>query len=125
MTDSEAIKWLELQASKSTIIMWDDYSEETLPIRLEAESRIKESYAIAINAIKTVKANADLLKEYDTALHLMVEQYCTISKKFLKGEKCGDPDKEVFFHSYMCAGEHAFKVLGIENGQEVPEDWSD
>lgn len=57
-----------------------------------------------------------LLKEYDSALRGMVYQYCT--------EEHGE--KEEFFHYFMSAGEEAFKVLGIENGQEVPEDfiWS-
>lgn len=55
----------------------------------------------------------ELLKEYDDALRLMVYQYCTE----------GHGDKDEFFNAYMSAGENAFKVLGIENGQEVPEDW--
>jgi hypothetical protein len=31
--------------------------------------------------------------------------------------------KKFFFNRHVCAGENAFKVLGIENMQEVPEDW--
>jgi hypothetical protein len=54
-----------------------------------------------------------LIRKYDDALRLMVYQYCT--------EEHGDKDE--FFNAYMSAGENAFKVLGIENGQEVPEDW--
>ena len=55
----------------------------------------------------------NLLKEYDSALRTMVYQYCT--------EEHGE--KEDFFHYFMSAGEEAFKVLGIKNGEEVPEDW--
>ena len=68
----------------------------------------------------------ELLKEYDVALRMMVYQYCTIAQKFFRGENCEKPDEEVFFHAYMCAGENAFKVLGIENGEEVTDEfiWS-
>ena len=67
----------------------------------------------------------NLLKEYDSALRTMVYQYCTIDKQFLEEKNCviPNPDQEVFFNSYMCAGEEAFKVLGIKNGEKVPEDW--
>ena len=65
----------------------------------------------------------NLLKDYNDALKTMVYQYCTIKKKYLFKENCQDPDKEIFFNSHMSAGEEAFKVLGIENFQEVPEDW--
>lgn len=67
----------------------------------------------------------NLLKEYDIALRMMVYQYCTVDKKFFEGENrvIRNPDQEVFFHHFMSAGETAFKLLGIENGQEVPEDW--
>lgn len=56
------------------------------------------------------------LKEYDSALRGMVYQYCT--------EEHGE--KEEFFHYFMSAGEEAFKVLGIENGEEVTDEfiWS-
>ena len=68
----------------------------------------------------------ELLKEYDIALRMMVYQYCTAQKQFLKGKDCDLPNQEVFFHSFMSAGEEAFRVLGIENGQEVTDDfiWS-
>lgn len=58
----------------------------------------------------------NLLKEYDSALRGMVYQYCT--------EEHGE--KEEFFHYFMSAGEEAFKVLGIENGEEVTNEfiWS-
>lgn len=58
----------------------------------------------------------NLLKEYDSALRGMVYQYCT--------EEHGE--KEEFFHYFMSAGEEAFKVLGIENGEEVTDEfiWS-
>lgn len=59
----------------------------------------------------------NLLKEYDIALRMMVYQYCVDSY-----ESAVDiPER--FNHSFMSAGETAFKVLGIENKQEVPEDF--
>ena len=66
-----------------------------------------------------------LLKEYDFALRTMVYQYCTIDKQLLEGKGCviPNPDQEVFFNRYMSAGEEAFRVLGIKNGEDVPEDW--
>ena len=50
MTNAEAIKWLRLQMSKG--IQWDDYSVETHRVREEAENRIKEAYAKAIEALE-------------------------------------------------------------------------
>lgn len=67
-----------------------------------------------------------LLKEYDSALRGMVYQYCTAQKQFLKGKGCDEPNQEVFFNVHMSAGEEAFRVLGIENGEEVTDEfiWS-
>ena len=68
-----------------------------------------------------------LLKEYDSALRGMVYQYCTIDKQFFEnGYVRPDPEQEVFFNKHMSAGEEAFKVLGIENGEEVTDEfiWS-
>lgn len=70
-----------------------------------------------------MKDAQDLIKEYDSAMRTMIYQYCTVKRRFLFGEDCYNPDAEVFFNSYMCAGEEAFRVMGIENGEEVPEDW--
>ena len=50
-----------------------------------------------------------LLREYDTALKLMVLQYCTLD--------------DGFYHRFMSAGEEAFRVLGIENGQSTNGVW--
>lgn len=50
------------------------------------------------------------LMDYDDALRLMVYQYCTT-------ERSGN---EVFDHEFMIAGETAFSVLGIDQGEEVP-----
>lgn len=65
---------------------------------------------------RLTKDALELLKEYDSALRGMVYQYCT--------EEHGE--KEEFFHRFMSAGEEAFKVLGIENGEEVTDEfiWS-
>lgn len=66
-----------------------------------------------INSRSVVEDTITLLKEYDSALRGMVYQYCT--------EEHGE--KEEFYHYFMSAGEEAFRVLGIKNGEEVPEDW--
>ena len=50
-----------------------------------------------------------LLREYDTALKLMVFQYCNY--------------EEGFYHKFMSAGEEAFRLLGIENGQSTNGVW--
>ena len=62
----------------------------------------------------------NLLKEYDIALRMMVYQYCVDSFK----SAIDIPER--FNHSFMSAGETAFKVLDIENGEEVTDDfiWS-
>ena len=72
-----------------------------------------------------LKDAIELLKEYESALRMMVYQYCTIDKQFLEGESHVIPnsDQEVFFNKHMSAGEEAFRVLGIKNGEVVPEDW--
>lgn len=61
-----------------------------------------------------IKNAAALLKEYDEALRLMVYQYCCWDTPEI------DPETEYFFNRHMSAGEAAFRVLGIENWQEVP-----
>lgn len=65
----------------------------------------------------------DLLKEYDSALRAMVYQYCTIDKYFLNGKDCDNPEQEVFFNRFMSAGEETFRILGIENGEEVTDEF--
>ena len=81
-----------------------------------------------INPRSVIQDAIELLKEYDIALRMMVYQYCTIDKSFLEGKErtIRNPDQEVFFHRFISAGEEAFRVLGIENGQEVTDDfiWS-
>lgn len=66
---------------------------------------------------RLIKDALNLLKEYDSALRMMVYQYC------VDGFESAIDIPERFNHSFMSAGENAFKVLGIENGQEVPEDF--
>lgn len=65
---------------------------------------------------KVMSDAIELLKEYDSALRGMVYQYCTVEYR----------EKEEFFHRFMSAGEEAFRVLGIDNGEEVTDDfiWS-
>ncbi len=50
-----------------------------------------------------------VLKKYDTALRLMVYQYCTHDSDFVENPE--------FHHHFTSAGEHAFKLLGIKNGE--------
>ena len=54
---------------------------------------------------------ADAIEELRYALLLMVLQYCTTDDGFL-------------YHSFMTAGECAFAVLGLENGQQEAPLWS-
>lgn len=99
---------------------WKDDNEDIIPKEycpyFEENSCVEKLMIDALN----------LLKEYDSALRGMVYQYCTAQKQFLKGKDCDDPNQWVFFHSFMSAGEEAFKVLGIENGEEVTDEfiWS-
>ena len=69
-----------------------------------------------INPRSVIQDAVKFLKEYDSALRGMVYQYCV--------EEHGE--KEEFFHRFMSAGEEAFRVLGIENGEEVTDEfiWS-
>lgn len=60
-----------------------------------------------------LKEALELLKEYDATLRLMVLQYCTRTDL--------DLGKLVFDHQFMCAGEEAFSLLGIKEGQQVTE----
>lgn len=78
-----------------------------------------------INPRLVVQDAIKLLKEYDSALRGMVYQYCTVDKKFFEGENrvIRNPDQEVFFNGFMSAGEEAFRVLGIENGEEVTDEF--
>ena len=62
----------------------------------------------------------NLLKAYDEALRLMVYQYCTLDMP-----DGGNDRKEIFHNRSMVAGEYAFHVLGLKNGDEVPEGWID
>lgn len=51
----------------------------------------------------------ELLDDYDVALRMMVGQYCTYN---IDG-------REILSHHFMSAGEFAFKVLGLEEGQSA------
>ena len=53
---------------------------------------------------------ADAIEELEYALLLMVLQYCTT-------------DDGLLFHEFMTAGENAFAVLGLENGQQEAPLW--
>lgn len=64
----------------------------------------------------TLKNAKKLLREYNAALKGMVYQYCTYQTA--RGE-------EILSHNYMSAGEEAFRLLGIHQGDTVPEGWLD
>lgn len=64
---------------------------------------------------KLYKDALKVIEEYVAVLKLMVYQYCTSDVQPM--------GTYYFFNNNMIAGEHAFKLLGIENGQEVPENW--
>lgn len=53
---------------------------------------------------------ADAIEELQKALLLMVLQYCTT-------------DDGLLYNSFMSAGENAFAVLGLENGQQAEPLW--
>lgn len=53
---------------------------------------------------------ADAIEELEYALLLMVLQYCTT-------------DDGLLFHEFMTAGENAFAVLGLKNGQQEAPLW--
>lgn len=59
-----------------------------------------------------------MLNETEECLAWMCMQYCTKSVDC----SCGDDLKEVFDHQFMSAGENAFRILGIKNGDNV-NDW--
>ena len=61
------------------------------------------------NSVMKIDA-ADAIEELRYALLLMVLQYCTTDDGFL-------------YHSFMTAGECAFAVLGLENGQHEAPLW--
>lgn len=58
----------------------------------------------------TMREAADAIEELEYALLLMVLQYCTT-------------DDGLLYHSFMTAGECAFSVLGLENGQHEAPLW--
>ena len=57
-----------------------------------------------------LKEAADTIEELQDALLLMVLQYCTT-------------DDGLLYHSFMVAGENAFAVLGVKNGQQADLLW--
>ena len=60
--------------------------------------------------IEVATQAADAIEELEYALLLMVLQYCTT-------------DDRLLFHEFMSAGENAFAVLGLENGQQEAPLW--
>lgn len=58
-----------------------------------------------------IQQAADAIEELQDALLLMVLQYCTT-------------DDGLLYHSFMVAGENAFAVLGVKNGQQADLLWN-
>lgn len=97
----KVIRGLEAHANPKSC---ETYAGEECPYYNLGDSDPK----ITCSSILAADALA-LLKEYDTALKLMVFQYCTVD--------------EGFYNRFMSAGEEAFRVLGIENGQSTDGVW--
>lgn len=68
------------------------------------------------DGLKLVHDALALLKEYDEALKLMVYQYCTMAPLTISDE--------IFHNHFMSAGEAAFRLLGLENGQSTDCVWN-
>ena len=62
------------------------------------------------NCANLTREAADAIEEMQKALLLMVLQYCTT-------------DDGLLYHSFMSAGENAFAVLGLKNGQQAEPLW--
>lgn len=73
--------------------------------------RLCVKYRKAEDALENAEKAADAIEELEYALLLMVLQYCTT-------------DDGLLFHSFMTAGENAFAVLGLENGQQEAPLWN-
>lgn len=58
-----------------------------------------------------LKETADAIEKMQDALLLMVLQYCTTNDGLL-------------YNSFMTAGEYAFALLGVENGQQADSLWN-
>lgn len=69
-----------------------------------------EALNMAISALK----GQEKLWSLEHALLLMVYQYCQLEER---------EEQAIMFHSFMCAGEEAFDVLGIENGCDPKIIW--
>lgn len=69
-----------------------------------------DAWDFAFACQRVMHEAADAIEELRYALLLMVLQYCTT-------------DDGVLFHEFMSAGENAFAVLGLENGQQEAPLW--
>ena len=80
----------------------------------DLEKCLDDSVAAVVPA-DMVQEVITLLKECDEALKLMVYQYCTMKPLTVHDE--------VFHNKFMSAGEAAFRLLGLENGQSTDGVW--
>jgi len=87
------------------------YEELIKQLRDNAEFLVKASSGYLSNSFaETMSQAADAIEELRDALLLMVLQYCAT-------------DDGLLYHSFMSAGENAFAVLGLENGQQADPLW--
>lgn len=84
------------------------YEEQIESLRYEAAFAYLGSDGERLSEM--MKRAADTIEELEYALLLMVLQYCTT-------------DDGLLFHEFMSAGENAFAVLGLENGQQEAPLW--
>ncbi len=77
-----------------------------------------KDFSVTTSSLELAEMVSDalrLLKRYDDALRMMVNQYCTVEGS----------DGDYFHNRCMSAGEYAFGLLDIKNCQRVPDDWLD
>jgi len=113
----KVISGLEHHAGLADVGCWKVDGDEINPVCPYYDDKDNGESACGT---KVLMDAIELLKEYDIALRMMVYQYCVDSFE----SAIDIPER--FNHSFMSAGETAFKVLGIENGEEATDDfiWS-
>lgn len=78
----------------------------------ELVKRLRTECTLPFQTLQLMREAADAIEKLQDALLLMVLQYCTT-------------DDGLLFHSFMSAGENAFAVLGLENGQQAEPLWEE
>jgi len=96
------------------------YNELVNSLRICGKMRSADDYCVAFHdgcceaepvcMYELMEQAADAIEKLRGALLLMVLQYCTT-------------DDGLLYHSFMSAGEKAFAVLGLKNGQQAEPLW--